>query len=193
MMVLGITAAPNCTSRKQELFDLPGVGHEKGDAGADIVIIEFADFACTACAQFAQETLPYIQREWIATGRARLRLLPFDALKSGRVAARAAECAGEQNAFWEMHDVLFARHRDWLAHRGQREIFEGWAAGLNLDMKRFRACWNSSLGRKQLERNTRLARTYGVPATPAFSVNGRPIVGALRYSDFAGVLETLSK
>jgi protein-disulfide isomerase len=188
-MLLVLGTMQSCTPRRQELRDLPGVGHERGDAGADIVIIEFADFACTACAQFAQETLPSIERDWIATGRARLRVLPFDALKSGRVAARAAECAGEQNAFWEMHDLLYARHKDWLAHSGQRAIFEGWAAELHLDMNRFRVCWNSNLGRKHLQRNTTLARTHGVPATPAFTVNGRPIVGALRYADFAAVLQ----
>jgi protein-disulfide isomerase len=158
-----------------------------------VVIIEFADFSCTACAAFAKQTLPSIEREWIATGRARLRIIPFDALGTGRSAARAAECAAQQNAFWPMHDLIFARQKEWLGRRGQRDRFSEWATQLGLDADEFRACWASDQGKQYLERNTRLAREHGVPGTPAFAVNGRPLVGALPYPEFDAALEAAAR
>ncbi|MGH7470305.1 MAG: DsbA family protein [Longimicrobiales bacterium] len=190
-LVLGIVvvlALDSRSSRTSPAFDLPGFGHQKGRPDAAIVIIEFTDFGCSACAQFARQTLPLIQREWIATGRARMRMIPFDALKTGRSAAQAAECAARQDAFWSMHDLLFARHKEWLGRRGQREIFHTWAAELGLNVAQFRACYDSDPGMKWLERNSELARMHGVPGTPAFVVNGQPLVGALPYPAFANAL-----
>src|SRR5262245_30362214 len=128
-------------AKEHERYDFPESGHEKGARTARIVIVEFADFSCSACASFARQTLPQIERDWIATGRARLRIIPFDALKSGRFATRAAECAGEQQAFWPMHDLLFARQKEWIGRRGQRDRFASWATELGLDAEVFRTCW----------------------------------------------------
>ncbi len=92
-----------------------------------------------------------------------------------------------------MHDLLFARQKEWLGRlgrRGQQERFAEWAAELGLDAQRFRACWDSDRSAERLERNTRLARANGVPGTPAFVVNGQALVGALPYGAFAAALET---
>ena len=189
LLVLALVAATCSPPRGGGRGGLGGVGHEKGQAEAAIVLIEFVDFACSACATFARETLPYIEREWVDSGRLRIRLVPLDVLRLGRDAATAALCAGEQNAFWPMHDRIFARREEWLGRMGQRAIFEGFAAGLHLDEASFRACWTSERPRQSIDRNNALARSHGVPGTPAFTVNGRPIVGALPYAGFARLLE----
>lgn len=127
-------------------------GHEKGDPGATTLIIEFGDFACPACAAFARETMPEIERQWIMTGRARLQFIPIDVFRTGRLAARAAECAAEQDAFWPMHDLLYARQKEWLGRGGQREKFESWARDLGLDVDRYRACWDRDPAKDRIER-----------------------------------------
>jgi protein-disulfide isomerase len=191
LIALGLTLRPDSPGHVP--FDLPGYGHEKGKSNAPIVLIEFADFGCSACAKFARETWPQIERDWIATGRARIRMIPFDLLRTGATAARAAECAAQQNAFWPMHDLLYARQKEWLARRGQEATFAKWAAELGLNAARFRACAAHPRTAEQLERNTQLARTHGVPGTPAFVVNGRPVVGALPYSTFLTLLEAATQ
>jgi protein-disulfide isomerase len=168
--------------------DIPGFGHEKGEPRAPITIVEFVDFGCSACATFALATLPSIERDWIAQGRARIRLIPYDALGTGRAAAAAAECAAQQKNFWPMHDLLFERQKEWLGRRGQRELFEKWGEELGLNVVRFRNCAQSYAVAESLKKNTRVAKARGVPGTPAFLVNGRPIVGALPYADFATAL-----
>ncbi len=170
-------------------LDLPDAGYAKGSSHAPVAIIEFVDFSCPACATFALHTMPQIERDWIATGRARLRVVPFDALRAGRAAARAAACAAEQGKFWPMHDSLFARSGEWRRRVMQYRFFDGFAAQIGLDLTRYEYCWKHNTGLEQFERNTALARGYGVPGTPAFFVNGRPLVGALPYSEFGPMLE----
>ncbi len=171
--------------------DVEGLGHVKGSADAPIEIIEFADFACTFCGQFARETMPAIEREWIETGRAKFRFLPFDLsyFKPGRHAARAAECAAEQDAFWPMHDVLYERQEDWLGRGGQKEKFHDWAGELGLDLPRYDDCYDRDPGKKNIERNTKLSRENRVRATPTFFVNGKRVEGALSLKDFTSLLE----
>ena len=195
-VVLGLGFVVVRPERRPAPYDLPGVGHEKGKRSARVVVIEFADFSCPACAQFTRETLPRIEREWIATGRVRLRVIPFNALGSGWTAARAAECAAQQDAFWPMHERLFNRQAQWLGRlgrRGQYEEFTRWAVDLGLSATRFRACWDSDYWSDELKRNTQLARANGVPGTPAFVINGRPLVGALSYADFSAALEQATR
>ena len=154
------------------------------------MLIEFADFGCTACAAFARETLPRLEREWIATGRARLRVIPIDVLRSGRLAARAGQCAAEQGKFWPMQNLLFLQQRAWLGKRGQHDKFEEFALKIGVDTSRFRTCWKNEENSVRLIRNTELARLHGVPGTPAFLVNGKPAVGALPYAFFSAALDS---
>jgi protein-disulfide isomerase len=193
LLVLGLALSRGRGTRTTEPYDFPGIGHEKGNPAARIVIIEFADFGCSACALFAEQALPQIEREWIATGRARIRVIPLGVLRLGRGAGQAAECASRQGAFWPMHDLLYARRQEWIGRRGQRARFEGWATELGMNAERFRACLKSDPGKLWLKRNTNLAQNHGVPGTPAFVVNGRAIVGALPYRDFAAALEAAQR
>jgi protein-disulfide isomerase len=173
-------------------YDLPGYGHELGAADARVVIVEFVDFSCPACGRFFREKLGRLEQEWVSSGRARLRVIPFNALGSGWTAARAAECAAEQDAFWPMHDRLFTRQSEWLGRlgrRGQYQRFTEWAAELQLDTATFRTCWKAKRWLEQVKRNTALARSNGVPGTPAFVVNGRALVGDLPYDEFVRALE----
>src|ERR1043165_8869724 len=94
----------------------PGIGHDRGQQQARTVIIEFADFGCGYCAKFAVETFPRLDSTYVATGRAKWKFVPSVTANSrnGREAAEAAECASDQGAFWKMHDVLFARRKEWM-------------------------------------------------------------------------------
>lgn len=170
--------------------DMALPGHLLGDASAPVEIVEFGDYSCTFCAQFERTTMPSVRTEWIEQGRASYRFVPFHKsyFREGRNAARAAQCAARQHAFWPMHELIYARQDEWLGRRGQRERLRSWAMELGLDGEAFDACWDEDPGERLLERNTNLAHSRGVRGTPAFFINGRPAVGALSYRDFRVLL-----
>jgi len=81
----------------------------KGDLNAPVTIIEFSDFQCPYCGRFFKSTLTEIERDYIKTGKVRyvFRDFPLDFHKQAPKASEAANCAGEQGKYWEMHDKLF--------------------------------------------------------------------------------------
>ncbi|MBI4080234.1 MAG: DsbA family protein [Candidatus Levybacteria bacterium] len=89
------------------------VGHfpVMGNANAAIKIVEFSDFECPFCRRFYEDTLPLIKKNYIDTGKAALyyRHEPLSIHPMAKPFAKAAECANEQNKFWEMHDLIFKK------------------------------------------------------------------------------------
>lgn len=89
--------------------------HFEGSPDATVVIVEFSDFQCPFCGRWTQQTLPFI-REEIETGNVALAFMHMPLVQIHANAGRAhlaAECAGNQGQFVEMHDLLFARQADW--------------------------------------------------------------------------------
>jgi protein-disulfide isomerase len=138
----------------------------KGESAARVVVIELSDFECPYCAAFARDTLPAIERQYLATGKVRLAYLHITppAHRRALPAAIAAQCAGRQGKFWEMHDRLFADQKldevSLAAHAG----------ALGLDLTAFKACQADPAIVKRIARDTAEARRLRVTATPSFFV-----------------------
>jgi protein-disulfide isomerase len=178
----------------QKPIDVASLGYDRGDPDAPITIIEFADFACSACGLFARETMPALERDWLANGRAKIKYIPFilGTFPRAMDAARAAECAAEQRAFWSMHDVLYTRQRDWSGMADVRAHFEGYARELKLDVPRFRTCWQADRVRGRIDANTEVARLLQIRGTPTFFINGARIQGAIPEARLKAYLETVA-
>jgi len=122
----------------------------KGSADALLTIVEFSDFQCPACATHAIEVQPAVDAELIDTGAVRwvFKNFPLRNHPQTFAAATAAECAGDQGQFWQMHDLLFARQTDWGVDAVDDALVE-LAGELDLDLETFSACTAS---RQALER-----------------------------------------
>jgi protein-disulfide isomerase len=85
----------------------------KGAASAPVVLLEFVDFQCPACAQFATEVLPELERDYVATGKVRFGVWhrPLSMHQHASLAAAAAECAAREDKFWSVHYLFFAHSR----------------------------------------------------------------------------------
>jgi protein-disulfide isomerase len=95
---------------KSELVDVDtGSLPIKGKEDALVTMVEFTDYQCPFSAKFTQETLPQIEKEYIETGKVKLafRDFPLPMHSLAQKAAEAARCAGDQDAFWEYHDLIF--------------------------------------------------------------------------------------
>jgi protein-disulfide isomerase len=174
--------------------DLTGVGYDKGSATAPVVIVDFSDFGCPYCGKHAQETLPALEQEFIATGKVFYKYVPFvmGMFPNGDLAARAAECAADQGKFWPMHDRLYAAQRDWKRSRAPAPLFHGYATELGLDGARFAACHADARTEGRTQQANDRARRLGVRATPTFFVNGESVEGALPLDVFQRVLREMT-
>ncbi len=173
-------------------IDLSGIGHDEGSPTAKVAIVEFADFGCPYCAQFARDVFPTIRKEYIETGKVRWKFVPFvmGMFPNGAEAARASECAAAQGetAFWGMYDRLFARQPEWKATRDPSALFARYAGELHLNAPAFAACYRADAAAARTRAANHAADQLGLRATPTFFVNGAKLEGALPLQDFRMVL-----
>ena len=168
------TAAAAATARPsrpdpplpQEPVSLEGA-QLKGSRSAKVVLVEFSDFQCPYCGRFARETLPTIDRTYVDSGRVLLafREFPLETIhKLALNAATSAECAGEQGAFWKIHDSNFADQTglETTALRAKAK-----AAGLNLT--RWDTCMSGTAS-DRVKADEHTGALLGVTGTPTFFI-----------------------
>ncbi|MFF9729222.1 DsbA family protein [Streptomyces albidoflavus] len=162
-----------------------------GDVDAPVVMIEYSDFQCPYCGRFARETKPALLREQVEEGVLRIewRNFPLFGEESER-AALAAWAAGQQGKFWEFHDLAYAepRKRNSGAFSEKAVVDMAEKAGVG-DLEQFRKDLGGAEGRAALERDQQEGSGLGVSSTPAFLVNGEPILGAQPGSTFTEAVE----
>jgi protein-disulfide isomerase len=157
-----------------------------GDPDAPVTIIEFSDYECPFCARYHLETFDRIIAEYGDQIHYVYMDLPLTSIHPNAApAANAAHCAGEQNAFWEFHDKLFA---------GQfglgLEAYLGYAQQLDLDMDAFNDCLEDGRYLEKATENLDYLSSLGVPiSTPTFFINGQYLAGAQPFSEFARLID----
>jgi protein-disulfide isomerase len=186
------TSAPAVAA---DTIDLRRLGYAQGAANAPVTVVEFSDFGCPFCAMFAQGTYPSLKRDFVDTGRVRWVYIPFvmGNFPNGDDAARAGECAAEQNRFWEMKGRIYSAQNEWRNSRRAASLFAGYAGELGLDADRFASCYREDRGGERTRLNNRAADALRVRATPSFFINGRLVEGAVPEAQFRQILTRLSE
>jgi protein-disulfide isomerase len=177
---------------RQQLMDylLPQVTHFKGDENAPITLLEFSDFQCPYCGRFATQVAPKIIQQYVDEGKVRLGYWHVAFLgEESQWAAEAAECAGAQDSFWEYHDKLFDSQSGENQGAFNKDSLKQFAADLKLDTTAFNECLDSGTYSQTVQMQTATANQLGVNSTPAFVINGYPIVGAQPFEAFQQVIE----
>ncbi|WP_444947402.1 Na+/H+ antiporter NhaA [Micromonospora ureilytica] len=146
--------------------------HMRGSLEAPVTVVEYGDFECPYCGQ-AEPVVRELLADF-ANVRYVWRHLPLtDVHPHAQLAAEAAEAAGEQGAFWEMHDLLLA-HQDAL---NPADVL-GYAEQLGLDLDGFREHMVKRMGVDRIAEDVDSADLSGVTGTPTFFINGRRHHGA---------------
>jgi len=140
--------------------------HIRGRPDADIVIIEYGDFQCPYCAR-AHPTLAELQKQYGQRIALVWRHLPLDMHPYAEATAEAAEAAGAQGRFWEMHDTLFA-HQAQMAP-AQLPLL---AQGMGLDASRFDQDMATRAYRERIRAQADEGKSLGASGTPSFFING---------------------
>ncbi len=156
-----------------------GDSPRRGPADAWVTLVEFADFECPFC-RGEQPVLSDVQAVYGADLRLVFKHFPFHA--QSQAAAVAAECAGEQGKFWEMHDLLFAGRLD------DASLLDD-ATRIGLDVNLWRACTAGPAAASRVADDVALGTSLGVDATPTFVVNGVTLVGAAPEDDLRAAID----
>jgi protein-disulfide isomerase len=106
-------------------------------------------------------------------------------------AAEAAECAGEQGKYWDMHHLLFERQAEWSGQPGAEATFKGLAGELGLEQAQFDACLDDGTYTDKVGADYQEGLAAGVTGTPAFRINGMELSGAQPFSAFQQQIEYL--
>jgi protein-disulfide isomerase len=155
----------------------------RGNPKAPVTVVEFSDFQCPYCVR-ARPTVARVREAYGDKLRWVFRHFPLSFHERAEKAGEAAACAGDQGRFWEMHDRLWANNT-----RLEVPDLKGHAAALGLDAAAFDRCLDSGRHAGLVDRDLQAGASYGVSGTPAFFVNGRPLVGAQPFEAFQQVID----
>lgn len=168
-----------------------------GDANAPVTIVEFTDLQCPFCSRHNSQTLPAILTDLVETGRVKyiIKDLPLEQIHpQARAASHAARCAGEQDAYMAMHDVLFEQQQAWSGQANHMDVFAGFAQELGLNTGDYNTCMESNRYDEAIAENIQEATSNGVSGTPFFFVDGYGVInGAQPISVFNQVVELAEK
>ena len=149
--------------------------HSVGPDDAPVTLEEFGDFQCPPCG-LLHPVLKDMEKEFGPQLRVIFREFPLAQTHQHAInAARAAEAAGMQGKFWEMHDLIFTNQRTWKDAFDARPAFEGYAVQLGLDIGKFRRDVTSSAVDQRITLDGRRANAMGVSGTPTVFMNGREV------------------
>ena len=149
--------------------------HTLGNTDAPVMLEEFGDFECSSCASL-HPALKMMKGEFGARLVIVFREFPLTSVHPhALVAAQAAEAAGRQGKFWEMHDLLFENQRAWHEASDVMPIFEQYASQLGLGLEQFKRDITGEAVQQRIRLDGERGRWIGVTGTPTVFLNGREV------------------
>ncbi len=183
------TASPASQTHPQSKFNT------MGDPNAPVRIIEYADFQCPFCLRYWQETEPQIIKTYVATGKVYYEYRSVGGFigPDSALAAEAAYCAGDQNEFWEYHDVLYSNWTGENVGDDSAPKLRQYAATVGLDQNTFNQCLNQGKYVGRVQQDVKNAIADGIHSTPSFLINGKLVEGAQSFDVFQKAIESALK
>jgi len=151
--------------------------HVYGDADSKVTLIEYGDFQCPGCGS-EHAVVKVILEKYKDKIRHVFRNYPIaTSHPNARAAAAAAESAGLQNKYWEMHNLIYESQSDWenLTGTDRNDKFVSYAKQLGLDGTKFLSDMASNEVIKKINFDQALGKKSNVEATPSFYLNGSAI------------------
>ena len=156
-----------------------------GPEDAPITIVEFSDYECPYCRNWHQEVLPQLIEEYPDQVRIVFRDFPLTSIHSNAVpAAIAANCAAEQDGYWEFNELLFNSEKGLSS-----DAYQQYAEEIGLDTDSFNECLESNSYEDEVLADFEYASQFGVRSTPTFFINGIALVGAQPFEVFKQVID----
>ena len=185
-LIWGNRAAAD-TQNSSYILNLADDDASIGPADAPITIVEFSDYQCPYCKKWYDDVFSRLLSDYPNQIRFVYRDFPLYQIHPGaEPAAEAAECAGDQNAYWQYHNALFSNKYDLTS-----DGFIQYATELGLDTNSFASCMSSATHQSEVIKDLQDAINIGVQSTPTFFSNGFQVVGAQPYETFKNIIDQL--
>jgi protein-disulfide isomerase len=146
----------------------------RGNPKAPVTLEEFGDFECPFCSRFS-DVIKQMEQDFGNRLRMIFRNFPLPAHQHAREAALAAESAGLQGRFWEMHDLLYQEQAVWSKAADVRELFSTYAGRLGLNVERFKKDMESEQIKARVAFDEKLGHGLGIEITPTIFINNRAL------------------
>lgn len=149
--------------------------HISGEGSSGVTVIEYGDFQCPACFSYFP-IFAQLKAEYEGRVTFQFRHFPLVQIHQNAMAAhRAAEAAGLQDKFWEMHDLLYQNQKSWESSNNAAQIFEDYAARLELDLEKYKSDVASTQVNDSIKADLKSGQDLGVTGTPSFAIDGKLI------------------
>lgn len=156
---------------------------------ASVTLVEFSDFQCPACGVYHQMVKKIID-QFKGSMTFVYRNFPLtDLHPNAPLAAQAAEAAGLQGKYWEMHDLLFTKQSEWSASATARDIFAEYAESLGLNVDQFKKDIDSDAVKNRIAADIADGNALGINATPTFFLNNRKLENPAGLPDFEALIK----
>lgn len=170
-------------------------GRTLGEPDAPVTIIEYADYQCPFCMRFTREAGLQIDEEYVQTGLVKIEFRNMAIIgEESLLAAEAAECANEQDRFWDYHDKLFEEQRGENDGTFALDRLKRFAGQIDLDQAAFDACMDGTEHEQLILDEREAARDAGVESTPWFFVvvsdetSGEEVIGNKDFEEFQAAI-----
>lgn len=195
-MIFGMVkiASRNSSDDKQLLSLADNINESdwiRGDKEAKVIITEYSDFQCPACASY-YEIVKMAHKEFGDKLAIVYRHFPLRQIHANAdMSALSAEAAGNQGKFWEMHDMIFENQKKWEGDKNAKEIFIKYAEDLGLISEQFKKDLDSKELKEKVEADYQSGVKAGVNHTPTFFVNGKEIQNPRSYEEFKNIINEI--
>jgi protein-disulfide isomerase len=174
----------------QAASDAVALEKSYGADDAPVVVVEYADFQCPYCQQFALGAGQQLKEDYADKGQVRFVFRHFAFIGDESTwAAEASECANEQDRFWDYHDKLFEEQAGENQGAFSQDNLERFAAELGLDSEQFDECLDSGKYESQVRDEFREAQQRRINSTPSILVDGQLIQNGMNYQVLQAAVE----
>lgn len=149
--------------------------HVYSQGSSGIKLVEYGDFQCPACAAF-YPTVKQVKEKYKDTVSFQFRHFPLFQIHPNAIASsRAAEAAGMQGKFWEMHDTLYENQDSWAPASDPTDLFRSYASTIGLNIDKFNEDYKSNATNDKVQADLREGNKQRVTSTPTFILDGKKI------------------
>ena len=187
----GVSNSPTTTQNGDPKLISDNAVNIIGTKGAKVTITEFGDFECPACGE-AEPVVKQILTKYKDNSNFAFvfRNFPLTSIHpNAMISAEAAEAAGAQGKYWQMHDLLYAKQSEWATSASPMDVFVKYAQQIGLDINKFQSEVQQNKYQSVIQTDVTDGNALSINATPTFYINNQIDVGVPNASQFESIID----